>query len=408
MTKYTYNENLVFYAICSICLFGYTSLAASSAYHVLIAVPAFYYLFKGKNLISLPLSAKAILATMFFCTLSIFLNPDVPEKFHKFGDLRYMLIGVLTIYAFNAVWVRRIKDKQISIFLWLILISSGLASVSGIIGLFTGFNPLRFKAASEEFRATGMYGMAITYGYGIQMIVLLSAGLLYFRKQIEKYIPLNLVIFTLVSSGLGLYFSYTRGALVGLLVGLPFIFFRTQKKLFWKLLVAGAGLLVVAVGIMFAGGLSNRFLLDAKNDSNNIRIAQYQTAYYAFLEKPWIGHGYRNFAEVSDRIKKEHNIEFQDFISHAHNNLVEFLVDSGIFAFLGLLIFQLSWAWECWKRQDYIGDISLAIIIAFFISGFFQCTIIDAENVFVLYFMYGVTQVTSARIKKFSTEKNLF
>ena len=51
---------------------------------------------------------------------------------------------------------------------------------------------------------------------------------------------------------------------------------------------------------------------------------------------------------------------------------------------------------ETYKRDDLLGKVLLPFVVSFSISGLFQNTINDGENMFVIMFLYSLTQATQA------------
>ncbi len=398
-------ERIAFWSMASFSLFIYSSMAASSLGHILLIPPGLFFTYWCWRKIRLPSSAWFLLFFMVIATLSSFLSESMENPSKTVGELRYFLAGILSIPAFTSVFISRIErpkvfERRVRFLLYSSFLVAAVASVVGIFTLYYGYNPLKMKASSDPHRATGLYSMAITFGYGIQFMALINLGLLLFRQRVEKYISVRTLVVTMVCIFLGLYYSGSRGALLGFLSGIPFLFLRSHPKKFLGMMIAGALLTGVAVAIVFSGGSkATRFLLPAKHGSNMIRISQYEAAIEAIKERPLLGHGYRNFGNESERIKKEHDIAYPDFISHAHNNYLELWADSGIFGLLAFLGFLWSWFFESWRRQDIVGDITLSVIVALAVSGLFQCTIIDGENTFAIMFIYGLSQVTKTRIE---------
>lgn len=400
-------ERMAFLSMASFSLFIYASIAASSIGHILLILPGFYFTYLGWNKVSLPWSAKFLTLFILIASITAFFSESLADPFHTLGELRYFWAGILSIPAFSVVFITKVTDlekfdKRIKFLIYSSLIVAAVGSISGIIGLYSGFNPLRLQASTDPHRATGLYSMAITFGYGIQFMALINFSLLIFYDKIKQYIRLRTLVITMICIFLGLYFSGSRGALLGFLAGIPFLFIRLHRQRFYYIMGASALLLLAVTAIIFSGGsTTSRFLLPAKHGSNMIRISQYEAAYEAIKERPFIGHGYRNFGNISERIKKEHNIAYPDFISHAHNNYLEIWADIGIFGLLAFIAFLGAWFVEAWRRQDLVGDTTLSIVVALIVSGSFQCTIIDGENAFAIMFIYGLSQVTMARIKGF-------
>mgnify|MGYP003330508379 FL=1 len=121
-----------------------------------------------------------------------------------------------------------------------------------------------------------------------------------------------------------------------------------------------------------------------------IRLSQYEASYKAFLEKPLTGWGYRNFEANAYDIKKRNGIDYAEFAGHAHNNYLEFLASTGIFGFISFCSFVLLWLYETYKRDDEFSELMIPFLISFSISGLFQNTINDGENMFVIMFVYSL------------------
>ena len=76
--------------------------------------------------------------------------------------------------------------NKIKFLIWAFLASTTIATVSGLIGLYTGFNPLKFKNACHPTRACGLYGMYMTYGYGINFFMVIVTGFLFYKNKCFK------------------------------------------------------------------------------------------------------------------------------------------------------------------------------------------------------------------------------
>jgi O-antigen ligase len=395
--KMLINENILtkmtYASLWSLALFSFVSLSASALSHILIFIPGLYFAFKAyKNgELNLSKSSIALLLTIIFAIVSIMFAPDITRKFKQVTKLKYMLIGVLAIYPYAELFksmTRKQTKKMLNVFFTLLAIGN----VAGIYALFSGYHPLRMKEASDGLRAAGMYGMAITYGYGVELILILmiTAGVI-FRKKITSLVNPWIFYISLVTTFAGFYYAFARGAMLALIFSIPFIFFKRNKKIFIGLLSSGFVLMGVVTYLVFNGtDDGNRFLLRAKTTSNMIRLSQYQAAYKGFLEKPLTGWGYRNFEPNAYDIKKRNGIDFADFYGHAHNNYLEFLASTGIFGFTSFCAFVLLWLYEMYKRNDEFSELMIPFIISFSISGLFQNTINDGENMFVIMCIYSL------------------
>lgn len=386
------------YALWALALFSFISLSGSALNHIFLVVPALYFsyiAFKQKKL-HWNKSTWGLLGMVVFGIISVLFAPQIGNKIKYIFKLKYLMFGILGIAAYENLF-KELKRSQVGLILTIFFVLLTIGNIAGIQAYFTGYHYLRMKPAADELRAAGMYGMAITYGYGIELILIMLLGLVFnYWKRITALVNKYIILAAVVSSAAGLYFSYTRGALLALIISIPFLFIKTKKKFFYGLSVAGlfiiAGLVIAVLNVSKDNG-QNRFLLKAKTKSNMIRISQYQAAIAGFKEKPLTGWGYRNFEPNVGPIKERNHIAFPDFYGHAHNNYLEFLASTGLFGFISILVFVVFWIWEVWKRNDDLGGGLFPFVISFAISGLFQNTINDGENMFVIMFIYSLSQV---------------
>jgi len=387
---------LAYWSIWTIALFSYSSVSASALSHIFIIIPGFYFLYKAfkENQLNLSKSNIAMIALIIFGIISVIAADDIENKFKVAFKLKYFILPLLAIFPYRLI-LKNIKSSQIRLIFNVFFMVLTIGNIAGIHALFSGYHLIKMKAAADETRAAGMYGMAITYGYGIEFIVIILTSLIFnYKQSLSEYFNKKLFYAALVSSYLGLYFSFTRGALLALIVSFPFIFIKTKKKLFISLSVIGILIVGILTYLVFYGSSSNRFLMKAKSDPNMIRLSQYQSAYKGFLEKPLTGLGYRNFESNVERLKNKYDLPFKNFAGHAHNNYLEFLADTGIFGFISFVLFIFFWIYDCFKRNDILAITVFPFLVSFSFSGLFQNTITDAENMFFIMFIYSIFYAT--------------
>ncbi len=368
----------------------FTSLTLSAASHIFILVPGVYFLARSIKLkdLNFPKSTWALLLIFISIFISVIFNLDIIDQPHKnIFKGKYFIFAILWAISFREYFKNKITSKQIKILLCLFLIATSLASLSGLIGLFSGFNPLKMKPPCHPERACGVYGMYMTYGYGISLFLILNFGLFLYRDQVKKYAPSWLIIASFLINFLGLYFSYARGGLIAFLVSVPFFFLKNHLKKFIIILISGGVLLLGAIA--FIPKVNTMFLNRA--ESNNQRISFFKTAFMAFQERPLFGYGYRNFEPHVKRIKKKYDLKHQYLGGHAHNNFLEHLASTGLLGALCFILFNGFWFVEMFKRNDVVALIVLPFIVNFSVSGLFQYTFGDGENLFLLLGVYAIS-----------------
>lgn len=361
----------------------FTSVSLSAISHILIIPPVLYFLFKEPRELKGALFFKTFLGLSLICltiALSVIFNLSIlSEPMKNLAKMKYFLLPLLSLPAYCALYREYLNEKKIKVLIWLFLIATTLASLSGIIALFSGFNPLKMKPACHAERVCGVYGMYMTYGYGISLFMVLISGIAIAWKKndfLKRMFPLWLLLPALVINGLGMYLSYTRGAWLGYLIAMPFFFFREHKKAF--LATSGVIAIIGSVSIFTIPSVKKMFF--DRGNSNDQRLAFFEAAYKAFEEKPIFGWGYRNFEPNVPEIKARHDIAFADVGGHAHNNYLEHLATTGALGFMALLFFSLAWILESYLYWPMMFPVA----ISFFVSGQVQYTFGDGENLFFL------------------------
>jgi len=371
----------------------FTSVSFSALSHVLITIPGiyFFFLFLKNRDFQLPNSFWSVVAIVLSIVLSITFNfSDLEKPLKNLFKFKYFILPALSLFAFyySKDVILRNKNRL----LYLFITASTIASISGLIGLQTGFNPLKYKAACHATRACGLYGMYMTYGYGISLFQILLTGIILRRKE---YFPEGNKYFLYMAwlvNFAGLFLSYTRGGWIALIVAVPFFFFKNNKKLFIGLF---GSLLLLAVSVFTISPMVRDTIMN-RQKSNDQRIAFYQTAFKAFQDNPIFGVGYRNFEAKSIQIKQKYNIAYPERGGHAHNNFMEHLASTGAFGALAFLAFCLLWGIETYK-YSFLG---FPFFVGFFSSGLFQYTFGDGENMFLIMTVWALTCLETIKGKE--------
>ena len=365
---------------------GYlTSVSILSAYQVLFVIPMAYYLwlaFKEKNF-NLPKSSYWLLAFAAVAIISLFVNLEiVPKPSKNFGKVKYFIYCIAGILALRP-WVKEASDKQKKIVFNTFLVSM---IVAAFYALYTFFfkGHSRAEVLTEKMR----------YGYGSGMVLLLLLGTLLHKKHFEKYYTYGLAVAAFILGFIGMYITYTRGALLGFLCGLPFVIFFYKRKL--GLLLGGAAVVVVSIWIGFylfgSGNYNSRLLVSKNNNSDGIRKAQWQAAVIAIQEKPFLGWGHSNFSSQVKRIKTQNNLEWQYYEAHAHNLFLDITAGTGLIGLFFFLGWLFTWAWECFKHDDLTRKLVIPFGVAFVICSQFEVTF-DANNATMIFFVYAMSSL---------------
>jgi O-antigen ligase len=366
----------------------FTSVSISAGAHILIIVPGFYFLFKGvkDKGIELPKSFIALILLWVFSVMSVPFNLDsISHPLKNVIKTKYFLIAILSSYAFYYLKKDFLTEKHKKILFNVAVLSVTLATVSGLIGLWTGFNPLKFKPACHATRACGLYGMYMTYGYGISMVVSLLVGLCLdqkgWHKNFSSFAHKKFLYGATIINFVGMVFSWARGGLLGFILSLPFYFFKDSKKLFIKITIA----CFILAGLAFALSPKVQNVFLKRGGSNVERLSHFAGAFAAFKEKPLLGVGYKNYEPQSKMIKKRNNVDLDHLGGHAHSNYLEHLASTGALGFIAFVAFVIFWLYESYQTSSVL----FIFVLNFFISGFTQYTFGDGENLFLIFGLYS-------------------
>lgn len=394
-------QTLILLAEAALALFLFTSLSLSASYHFLITLPGLYFLWHGRHkLRDLPWSFKYLLGFTLCALLSLAVNwGNLEHGFLYLSKVKYFLFCLLGWIAlrFGGEKVALLKNRRN--LLRLFLFSSAIASLSGIYALYTGFNPLRFRAVSHLTRASGMYGMTISYSFSVAALAVILLVLCKNHQKLKSFVHLPALLLCAGIALLGLYLSSGRGAIVGLIYALPFVFFLRKPK--W--LVAGLLSVSLALGAyvylnesgFFSkySKLPNSLARQLGHHSGEVRKTHARAAFYMIEENPLLGVGYRAVEEKIVSIKKKYSLPEAEFSGHAHNNFLEVWAGTGTIGFLFFIVFLFCWYLESYRRRDLFGDACCVFLIYYAVSGIFHPAIIDGETLFFFLGLYTLTAV---------------
>lgn len=376
ITPPKYMEHLIFGALFVLALGLLTSTSILALSHILMLVPCVYFAIHT-NWKEMPKSAWALLGLSIAIMLSVAVNQDIMVKGWKpIFKVKYFLFGFFSIVPFHW-WIKnKMTEKQLKVLLYTFLIATTVATVSGLCGTFFGYNPLLMKAIKIGERNGGLFGMLMNYAHNMSYFLVLLFGLILMRDKIKHLVNSKFLILVFIINLIGLYFSYTRGAWLAVIAGIPMYFYKDHKNLFWGLL---SGLIILGVVGYFVAGKKV-----VRPESENQRVSQWKAALYAFKERPVLGFGYLNFEDHSTEIKKRYGVHDQGFGGHAHSNIFEVIGALGV---VGIVFYVL---WHIFWLREVTSSMELAFLVAFFVGGLTQSTISLGIN---LFFVMAVVSV---------------
>lgn len=379
----------------------FVSVSLIPIYHALTLITFFALLHRKEiNLNNLPKSALALSAFVGIQILSVLINFSTMEDMgHSLGSLKYPLFGVIGLILFQN---KKVQENEylkkharcaLNVFLLTILV----AFIYSVIKVYSGldFFHTYYQAIADGKDNTRFRGFTeiMRYGYGTALaLLLLLACLLNLKKIMITKTPF--LILVLIAGFIGVYLSYTRGSLVGLLVGVPVVLYYFNKRITMIVTALSALLLASVIAISLMGGDEHsRFLQKSDSRSNRMRESQYLAAIYAITQKPILGFGPQQLKFHIKEIKQQHNLEFPDFESHAHNIYLQIAADSGIVGLIAFLLWLGLWTKEIFLTgNNFAKQMFLPLIMFLLVPGQFEMLFM-AQTSTLIFFIYALSQL---------------
>lgn len=380
----------------AVAAFFSVSLIAPFQIFALIA----FILFCRTYSIQLAPSSLALLGYAGLTVLSCVANLDQLHDASKaFGSVKYSLIAVISIFPLAVLLKDRAYSARLKWPIFIFVASIFAAFVYGMIRVHAGFD-LKSWTSGDYGTRIGGFTDVMRYGYGTAIVILATLPLLLNKRRDVLRIPLPLAVATMAIAFLAVYFSYTRGALLGLLVGIPLSLFFFKKSLGKIMLLGSIVIVSIIVAVALSGGSQkSRFLMSAQNSSNTIRLSQYEAAWKLFLENPVLGAGPNQFRYQVERVKKQYSIAHPEFVAeHSHNVFLEILANTGLLGLLFFVGWLILWAKEVFKGSSLEKQIYLPVILFVFVAGQFEMLMV-AQTSTIIYFLYAL-KVANDNLRK--------
>lgn len=199
----------------------------------------------------------------------------------------------------------------------------------------------------------------------------------------------------------GVFYSGTRGSIIGLLIGglitlgiLAIVQKGKLRNLFIKVLVVT----VVAVSSLFifkdaaiiknSPTLSRLATISLSEGTGGSRIAMWTISYEAFKERPLLGYGQDNFSHIFARkFLPAQMCNLEPWYDRSHDVFFDWLMAGGILGLLTYLSLYGVTLWYMWRRENDMPVLEKAIITGA-LAGYFIHNIFVFDNLtsYILFF----------------------
>ncbi|AZO93927.1 O-antigen ligase family protein [Halocella sp. SP3-1] len=231
------------------------------------------------------------------------------------------------------------------------LFNMGLLSItiSSLYGLFYQHYYLGMSRLDSTFMALDFGALLLTYLLFSVIYFLFDNALIKDRIKYGLLIP----ILTLT-----LIYNKSRGAWLGF-VGAAVISLWIYRRKWVPILL----IVVLLVVVLAPNNIQERIksIVDLQNNKSNLgRLALWKGAFLIFRDYPFNGIGLGNFREVYMTHYKQPNTTAN---SHAHNNFLHFLAETGIIGLAGLIYLLYSILKYLYLNYLQIENISARLFV---------------------------------------------
>lgn len=370
-----------------------TSPTVIAGHHILIFIPALLLLLKNKKefLPKLPKSSMMLIGLSLWGIISAIYNHETLYKpFKSYQDIKYYLFGVLCIYPFVYFINFNASKRHFRILLNILCLTIIVAFLVGVSKAYLQFDPVKMKFGDFHIRSGGFVHY-MRYGYASSLLALVGLGMHFNREKLKDYINPKFFYPALVLSFCAIGTSQCRGALLGMLVGLPFLLFKYKPKLAKIMTAMGTVFIAIIIYFSFISKSTTFRFLNVNQGSNSVRVSQWVAALKVIQEKPILGLGPDQFSYNVKPIKEKYNIWAQHFSGHAHNITLEHAANYGLVGLGFFIAFFIFWFVEMYKFKGDFSWVIMSYILAFFIAGQVE-VLFDVINSHLLFFIYSISQ----------------
>ena len=205
----------------------------------------------------------------------------------------------------------------------------------------------------------------------------------------------GLFAFAAFAAAVGVYGSYSRGALIGLAL-VPFVFMRG-----WRLWVVGP--LVALVVVLAAPNLVRERFATLTSSSSEVatRVDIWRTALNVWESHPVIGVGLGGFPQAYAEARLPGKVFLPSTVfqppPHAHDVFLQLLAEQGILgfiAFVAILVAAVRTTLRLRRSRDgptrLLGSGLLAALIAFLVHNLFDVTFEDPQTGLYVFVLLGL------------------
>lgn len=330
------------------------------------------------------------------------------------------------------------EEKQIYRFLNFLILLGGFFGIYGILQ----YNGIDFSFWIRNIGRQQVFGLFGNVNYFAEYLIIplpvAIASFFIFRNKLYK----TLVFFSIITMGLSLIFTFTRGSYLALGVSISVMFLlflslqgkeflKKNRKIFIFIII-----LMVIISILFIvpnplnqtgtvlSKIKGRVALTQLITDNSLRarLATWKSALIMIKERPWLGLGigtfkYNSLRYIAKFLEQGENRSFYPTLAstEAHNEYLQFWAEIGIIGLLIFIWFIISYFKYCLKmikkiKDEYAQGILIGMIgvaVAMVVDSIFGFPLHLPASVSLFWLIIALS-ITLIRIKVYAQENKKF
>jgi O-antigen ligase len=314
-----------------------------------------------------------------FYLVSALASVTAVEPWDSFKALRNVFEAAFFFLLVNHVG----GEERSSTFSYVLIAAATLMAVYGLT---------QSIAEGPAFRVHGTMSIYMTFAGILMLIALVVLAQLVFNPRSRLSYALVGALGLLTAA---LVMTHTRGAWIGLAVGVALILGVRQKRL---LLVLPVAAVVIFLASPEAVRTRIRSIVDPQDITARERLYMWDSGLQILRDHPWTGVGIHGVKRVYSAYK--HPNAVRDQRAHLHNNLIHIAAERGLIGAVCWLWIWLAFYYQAWGIYRQLGPDqpratalvigSLAGVTGFHVAGLFEYTFGDSEVLMLVYFLMAL------------------
>jgi O-antigen ligase len=355
-------------------------------------------------------------AFVFVMALATIFSMDPSRSFWSNYERMEGYINLLCLFVLGLVATSlRLKDTE-----WTGVFKTHIW-VAGLVSGFAVLQKVVFFLGLKNLASLPILGLCFSQGAGCRVDSTLGNSIylgiyaaltfwLIIFAIFGKKVKGNLLIVLAAINLLAVYFSGTRGVMLGMFLGLIVLvvskyWFDGNKKAVAATILAGFLTVGLFTGFIVYAKQNNMYQdvgIVARFSSINTLFARWniwKTALISWEEKPILGWGQENFIHAFNKNYNPAMFGQETYFDHPHNTYLGWLVFGGILGFLTFLFMIFSSVYgiiksnfTAEKENDLIIPIMFAFIVTYLVHIFFVFDNLTSSLLFVLVSVYFGSQ----------------